>query len=32
MVSLGNPSPAEIAAFVAEEAVRWAPVVRASGA
>jgi tripartite-type tricarboxylate transporter receptor subunit TctC len=32
LVSLGDPSPAEIAAFVAGEAARWAPVVRASGA
>ena len=32
MVSLGNPGPAEIAGFVAQEAARWAPVVRASGA
>ena len=32
MVSLGDPTPAEIAGFVAREAARWAPVVRASGA
>ena len=32
MVSLGDPSPAEISGFVAREAARWAPVVRASGA
>jgi tripartite-type tricarboxylate transporter receptor subunit TctC len=32
MVSLGDPSPAEIARFVATEAERWGPVVRASGA
>lgn len=32
LVSLGNPTPAEIAGFVATEAARWAPVVRASGA
>jgi tripartite-type tricarboxylate transporter receptor subunit TctC len=32
LVSLGNPTPPEIAAFVAAEAARWAPVVRASGA
>jgi tripartite-type tricarboxylate transporter receptor subunit TctC len=32
LVSLGNPSPAEIAGFVASEAARWEPVVRASGA
>jgi tripartite-type tricarboxylate transporter receptor subunit TctC len=32
LVSLGDPTPAEIAAFVAAEAARWAPVVRASGA
>ena len=31
VVSLGNPSPAEIAAFVASEADRWGPVVRAAG-
>ncbi|MBR0679889.1 tripartite tricarboxylate transporter substrate binding protein [Roseomonas eburnea] len=30
MVSLGSPTPAEIAGFVAREAARWAPVVRAS--
>jgi len=29
---LGDPDPAEIASFVATEAARWAPVVRASGA
>ena len=32
MVSLGDPSPAESSGFVAREAARWAPVVRASGA
>ncbi len=32
LVSLGDPSPAEIGGFVAAEAARWAPVVRASGA
>ncbi len=32
LVSLGNPSPSEIAAFVAAEAARWEPVVRTSGA
>lgn len=32
LVSLGDPSPAEIGRFVAAEAARWAPVVRASGA
>jgi tripartite-type tricarboxylate transporter receptor subunit TctC len=32
LVSLGDPSPAEIARFVATEAERWGPVVRASGA
>ncbi len=32
LVSLGDPDPAEIASFVATEAARWAPVVRASGA
>jgi tripartite-type tricarboxylate transporter receptor subunit TctC len=32
LVSLGDPSPAEIAAFVANEAKRWEPVVRTSGA
>lgn len=32
LVSLGDPSPAEIASFVAREATRWAPVVKASGA
>jgi tripartite-type tricarboxylate transporter receptor subunit TctC len=32
LVSLGDPQPAEIAAFVATEARRWEPVVRASGA
>jgi len=31
MVALGDPSPAEIAAFVAREGERWAPVVRAAG-
>ena len=31
VISLGNPSPAEIAAFVASEADRWGPVVRAAG-
>lgn len=32
LVSLGDPTPAEIAGFVATEAARWAPVVRKSGA
>lgn len=32
LVALGDPTPAEIAAFVAKEASRWEPVVRASGA
>jgi tripartite-type tricarboxylate transporter receptor subunit TctC len=32
LVSLGDPTPAEIAAFVAKEATRWEPVVRTSGA
>ncbi len=32
LVSLGDPSPGDIAAFVAAEAARWEPVVRASGA
>jgi tripartite-type tricarboxylate transporter receptor subunit TctC len=32
LVSLGNPSPTEIAGFVAEEAKRWEPVVKTSGA
>jgi tripartite-type tricarboxylate transporter receptor subunit TctC len=32
LVSLGDPSPAEIQAFVNRETARWAPVVRASGA
>jgi tripartite-type tricarboxylate transporter receptor subunit TctC len=32
VVSLGAMPPPAIAAFVAEEAARWAPVVRASGA
>jgi tripartite-type tricarboxylate transporter receptor subunit TctC len=32
LVSLGNPTPADIAGFVATEAARWEPVVRASGA
>jgi tripartite-type tricarboxylate transporter receptor subunit TctC len=32
MVSLGDPTPAEITTFVAREAARWAPVVRAAGA
>jgi tripartite-type tricarboxylate transporter receptor subunit TctC len=32
LVPLGNPTPAEIAAFVAAEAARWEPVVRKSGA
>ena len=31
LVSMGNPSPAEIAAFVAREGARWAPIVRAAG-
>lgn len=31
MVALGDPTPAEIAGFVAQEAARWAPVVRAAG-
>lgn len=30
MVSLGDPSPAEITTFVMREATRWAPVVRAA--
>jgi tripartite-type tricarboxylate transporter receptor subunit TctC len=32
LVPLGDPTPAEIAAFVAAEAARWEPVVRTSGA
>jgi tripartite-type tricarboxylate transporter receptor subunit TctC len=32
MVSLGDPTPAEISTFVMREAARWAPVVRAAGA
>jgi tripartite-type tricarboxylate transporter receptor subunit TctC len=32
LVPLGDPTPAEMAAFVAKEAVRWEPVVRTSGA
>jgi tripartite-type tricarboxylate transporter receptor subunit TctC len=32
LVPLGDPTPPEIAAFVAKEAVRWEPVVRTSGA
>ncbi|MBD0271857.1 MAG: tripartite tricarboxylate transporter substrate binding protein [Acetobacteraceae bacterium] len=32
VVSLGQMAPQAIAAFVAEETARWAPVVRASGA
>jgi tripartite-type tricarboxylate transporter receptor subunit TctC len=32
VVSLGAMAPSAIAAFVAEETARWAPVVRASGA
>jgi len=32
LVSLGDPSPVEIAGFIATEAARWAPIVRASGA
>jgi tripartite-type tricarboxylate transporter receptor subunit TctC len=32
MVSLGDPTPAEISTFVAREAARWAPVVRAANA
>jgi hypothetical protein len=32
MVSLGDPTPAEISTFVAREAARWAPVVRAASA
>jgi tripartite-type tricarboxylate transporter receptor subunit TctC len=31
VVPLGNLSPAQIAGFVAAEAARWAPVVRAAG-
>lgn len=31
LVSMGNPGPAEIAAFVAREGARWAPLVRAAG-
>jgi tripartite-type tricarboxylate transporter receptor subunit TctC len=31
VVPLGNLSPAEIGGFVAQEAARWAPVVRAAG-
>ncbi|WP_170979400.1 tripartite tricarboxylate transporter substrate binding protein [Roseomonas sp. HF4] len=31
MVALGDPTPAEIADFVAREGTRWAPVVRAAG-
>ena len=31
MVALGDPTPSEIAGFVAREAARWAPVVRAAG-
>jgi tripartite-type tricarboxylate transporter receptor subunit TctC len=30
-VSLGTPSPTEIAAFVASEAARWGNVVRTAG-
>jgi tripartite-type tricarboxylate transporter receptor subunit TctC len=32
LVSMGDPGPEEIGRFVAGEAARWAPVVRASGA
>jgi tripartite-type tricarboxylate transporter receptor subunit TctC len=32
LVSLGDPTPSEMARFVATEAARWAPVVKASGA
>jgi tripartite-type tricarboxylate transporter receptor subunit TctC len=32
LVSLGDPAPEEIGRFVATEAARWTPVVRASGA
>jgi tripartite-type tricarboxylate transporter receptor subunit TctC len=32
LVSLGDPTPVEMAGFIAKEASRWAPVVRASGA
>jgi tripartite-type tricarboxylate transporter receptor subunit TctC len=32
IVSLGDPGPDEIGQFVAREAARWAPVVRASAA
>jgi hypothetical protein len=32
LVSMGDPSPAEIQEFVNRETARWAPVVRASGA
>lgn len=31
LVSLGNPSSAEMLRFVTEEAARWAPVARAAG-
>lgn len=31
LVSLGNLSPAEIAAFVQAEGARWAPIIRAAG-
>jgi tripartite-type tricarboxylate transporter receptor subunit TctC len=31
VVPLGTPSPAEIAAFVAQEAERWGKVVRSAG-
>jgi tripartite-type tricarboxylate transporter receptor subunit TctC len=31
LVPLGDPTPAEIAAFVAKEATRWEPVVKTSG-
>jgi tripartite-type tricarboxylate transporter receptor subunit TctC len=32
VMGMGDPSPAEVAAFVAREAERWAPIVRGSGA
>jgi tripartite-type tricarboxylate transporter receptor subunit TctC len=31
LVSMGNPSPAEILAFVQGEGARWAPIIRAAG-
>jgi len=31
LVSMGNPSGADILAFVQAEGARWAPIIRAAG-